>query len=155
MLMSIFQGGIMDSPFFPLIIAGVTFGIMAATWIPILKIGLIISNAEVNREWKKVIISSLIQAGLCFFIMSPLFINMFLDFGSEHGPEGDEMAGLIAGLLALGMFINLQVINVFHRVGMKRALIIFIMEVIPVIIIMSIVMGMQFGGPNGGGGPSY
>ena len=75
---------------------------------------------------------------------------MFADMGSEYGPEGDEMGGLIFGMLALGMFINLQVINVLHQIGMKRALIIFVLEIIPVIIIMSIVMSMQFGPPGGG-----
>lgn len=157
MLFALFQegGGISSEPWFPLMIAGVTFGMMATTWIPLLKIGLIITKAEVKREWKWVLTSSLIQAGLCFFIMAPIFINMFTFTGEDYGPEGDEMAGLIIGLLALGMFINLQVINAFHQIGMKRALIIFVMEIIPVIVIMSIVMGMQFGGPPGGGEVPY
>ena len=151
MLYAIFQdGGITSSPLFPVMIAGITFGMMATSWIPILKIGLIITKAEVKREWKWVLASSFIQAGLCFFIMAPMFINMAADFGSEGGPEGDEMIGLILGLLALGLFIDLQVINVFHRVGMKRALIIFTMEIIPVIVIMGFVMNMTFGGPEGG-----
>ena len=83
--------------------------------------------------------------------MAPIFINMFTYTGEDHGPDMDQMIGLIFGLLALGMFINLQVINVLHQVGMKRALVIFVMEIIPVIVIMSIVMGMQFGGSPGGG----
>ncbi len=157
MLFALFQegGGISSEPWFPLLIAGITFGMMASTWIPILKIGLIITKAEVKREWKWVLASSFIQAGLCFFIMAPIFINMFTYTGEDHGPEGDEMAGLIFGMLALGMLINLQVINVFHQVGMKRALVIFGMEIIPVIVIMSIVMSMQFGGPPGDGGGTY
>lgn len=153
MLFALFQdgGGISSEPWFPLMIAGITFGMMAATWIPILKVGLIISKAEVKREWKWVFVSSFVQAGLCFFIMSPIFIDMFSYMGTESGPEGDSMAGLIFGSLALGLFIDLQVINVFHQIGMKRALIIFTMEIIPVIIIMGIVMSMSFGGSNGGG----
>jgi len=152
MLFALFQdgGGISSQPWFPLMIAGITFGMMATTWIPLLKIGLIITKAEVKREWKWVLASSFIQAGLSFFIMAPIFINMFAEMGSEYGPEGDDMAGLIFGMLALGMFINLQVINVLHQIGMKRALIIFVLEIIPVIIIMSIVMSMQFGPPGGG-----
>ena len=154
MLFALFQegGGISSEPWFPLMIAGITFGMMATTWIPILKIGLIITKAEVKREWKWVFASSLIQAGLSFFIMAPIFINMFAFSGEGPGPEGDEMMGLIFGLLALGMFINLQIINVLHQIGMKRALVIFVMEIIPVIVIMSIVFGMQFGGPTGGSG---
>jgi len=157
MLFALFQegGGISSEPWFPLMIAGITFGMMATSWIPILKVGLIITKAEVKREWKWVLTSSFIQAGLSFFIMAPIFINMFTYTGEDHGPDMDQMIGLIIGLLALGMFINLQVINVFHQVGMKRALIIFVMEIIPVIIIMSIVMGMQFGGPPNGGGEPY
>ena len=152
MLFALFQegGGISSEPWFPLMIAGITFGMMATTWIPLLKIGLIITKAEVKREWKWVLASSFIQAGLSFFIMAPIFINMFAGTGEEHGPDMDEMMGLIFGLLALGMFINLQVVNVLHQIGMKRALIILIMEIIPVIVIMSIVLGMQFGGPTGG-----
>ncbi len=86
--------------------------------------------------------------------MSPLFINMFLYTGSSGGIPGDQMFALVIGLLLLGLFIDLQVINVFHRVGMKRALLIFTMEIIPVIIIMSFVLSLQFGtgmdmGPTG------
>jgi hypothetical protein len=146
MLMSIFQGVSIPSQLFPLFIAGLTFGMMALSWIPLLKIGLIISKAEVKSEWKWVLASSFIQAGLSFFIMSPIFINMFSDFGTGEGPGDTEIFGLIFGLLALGMIINLQVINVIHHIGMKRALLIFVLEIIPVIIIMGVVFGTQFGG---------
>jgi len=76
---------------------------------------------------------------------------MFADSDTGGGTDGGEMVGLIFGLLALGLFIDLQVINVFHRVGMKRALLIFFLEIIPVIIIMGMVFGiMGIGGGESG-----
>ena len=79
----------------PFIYAGITLGMMVASWIPILKIGLIITKAKVKREWKWVIASALIQAGAVFFIMIPIFLWGFL--GTMQ--EGPDM-GLIFGLLA-------------------------------------------------------
>ncbi len=116
----------------PLIYAGIVFSLMIGSWIPILKIGLVITKAEVKREFKWVIASACIQAGAVFFIMVPIFLTSFTG-GMKEGPD----IGLIIGLMCLGLFIDLNIINVFHRIGMKRALFIFILEIIPVIIIMS------------------
>lgn len=121
--------------YIPFIYAGITFGLMIISWIPILKIGLAITHAEVKKEMKWVAASAAIQAGAVFFIMLPIFL---LEFSSESH-EGPDF-GWIIGLMCLGLFINLNIINVFHRVGIKRALLIFALEIIPVIIIMSFML---------------
>jgi len=117
----------------PFIYAGITFGLMILSWIPLLKIGLIITKAEVKREFSWVVLSACIQAGAVFFIMLPIFLSGFTGT-MEHGPD----VGLIIGIMCLGLFIDLNIINVLHQVGILRALFIFILEIIPVIIIMSI-----------------
>ncbi|MBN1799929.1 MAG: hypothetical protein JW891_00390 [Candidatus Lokiarchaeota archaeon] len=129
-----------SNPFFPMIIAGIVFLVMATTWVPILKIGLVAAHAEVKREWKWVFASAFMQAGAVFFVMLPLFFNMLLETNMEGGPP----VGLLLGLMSLGLFIDLNILNMFHRIGIKKALIIFLFEIIPVVIIMSATLSMQF-----------
>ena len=132
MIYVFFQESSIPGELIPFIYAGVTFGLMILSWIPLLKIGLIITKAEVKREFKWVILSALIQAGAVFFIMLPIFLSGFTG-EMEHGPD----VGLILGIMCVGLFIDLNIINVLHQVGISRALFIFILEIIPVIIIMS------------------
>lgn len=147
MLFLIFQDGGWDfGPYTPFIISGMVFAIMIVSWIPILKIGLIITHAEAKRGWKWVIVSACIQAGVVFFIMFPYFLTSFTG-EMEGGPD----IGLIIGLMCLGLFIDLHMINVLHRIGLKRALLVFVLEIIPVVIIMGFALGM--GGNGGNGGP--
>lgn len=129
----LFQISGVSSEFIPFIYAGITLGLMLVSWIPLLKIGLIITHAEVKREFSWVVASASIQAGAVFFIMLPIFLTSFTG-EMQHGPD----IGLILGLMCLGLFIDLNIINVFHQVGIARALFIFFLEIIPVIIIMSI-----------------
>ena len=130
----LFQDGDMG-PWMPFIIAGVTLSMMIISWIPILKFGLIITHAEEKKEWKWVLASSSIQAAAVFSVLFPYFLTSFTG-GMHEGPE----VGLIIGLMILGLFIDLNIINVLHRVGIKRALLIFILEIIPVVILVSMAM---------------
>ncbi len=137
-----FQGfdSLTSNEFFPLIIAGIVFLVMATTWVPILKIGLVAAKAEIKREWKWVFASAFIQAGAVFFIMLPIFLNMLLETNMEGGPP----VGLILGTMSVGLFIDLNILNMLHRIGIKKALIIFIFEIIPVVIIMGATLSMEF-----------
>ncbi|MFX1236717.1 MAG: hypothetical protein ACFFAS_00820 [Promethearchaeota archaeon] len=148
-MLSVMFNGITSSPYFPMMIGGMVLLVMATTWIPILKIGLIITNAEKNREWKFVAASAFMQAGAVFFVMFPMFMMMLLNYDSEDGGGGPPDFGLMFGLMGLGLFIDLNILNVFHRIGLKRAFVVFIIEFVPVIIIMSITLTMSMGG-NGG-----
>jgi hypothetical protein len=128
----LFQDSGIPGEFIPFIYAGVTFGLMILSWIPLLKIGLMITKAEVKKKFSWVVLSACIQAGAVFFIMLPIFLSGFTG-EMEHGPD----IGLIIGIMCIGLFIDLNIINVLHEVGILRALFIFILEIIPVIIIMS------------------
>ena len=116
----------------PFVYAGITFGLMILSWIPLLKIGLMITKAEEKKKFTWVVLSACIQAGAVFFIMLPIFLSGFTG-EMEHGPD----VVLILGIMCLGLFIDLNIINVLHQVGILRALFIFVLEIIPVIIIMS------------------
>ena len=65
--------------------------------------------------------------------MLPIFLSGFTG-EMKNGPD----IGLIIGIMCVGLFIDLNIINVLHQVGILRALFIFVLEIIPVIIIMSL-----------------
>ena len=134
--------------YLPFIFAGITLGMMIICWIPILKIGLKFAHSEVMNGWKGVVGSASLQAGAVFFIMFPIFLDSFLGEMQEGGPD----IPTLLGLMSLGLLVDLNLINVLHRIGIKRAIIIFIVEIIPVIIIMTWMFSVT---GDSGGGPSF
>ena len=95
----------------------------------LLKLGLAIVKAKKRTRMKWVAISYLIQFGVIFFISSPLF---FLGFTGEF--HGDP--GVIIPIVILCVFIDLNVINVIHQVGLKRSLVVVFIILVPIIFIM-------------------
>lgn len=92
-----------------------------------LKIGLTIAKAEVWRGMKFCALSFVIQLGVILFIASPLIL-----FGFAGEMEGAPPIALIMVFLVLALFIDIQVINVIHKLGLKRAILVFIIMMIPV-----------------------
>jgi hypothetical protein len=70
-----------------------------------------------------------IQFGIIFIISSPLF---FLGFMGNFRGEPD----VIIPIIILSSFIDLNVINVLHQVGLKRSLGILLITFVPLIMIM-------------------
>ncbi len=95
----------------------------------LLKIGLAITKAKMRTKMKWVAVSFLIQFGVIFIISSPMFI---LGFAGEF--KGD--LGLVIPIIILCTFIDLNVINVIHQVGLKRSLIVVSIIIIPIVFIM-------------------
>ncbi|MHA1390677.1 MAG: hypothetical protein ACTSQT_00345, partial [Promethearchaeota archaeon] len=77
-----------------------------------------------------------IQFGIIFIISSPLFLLAFM--GSFKG-ELD----VIIPIVILSLFIDLNVINVLHQVGLKRSFGILLFTFVPLIIVM-IILGNTF-----------
>jgi hypothetical protein len=110
--------------FIPLILLGLFIG----GGIILLKLGLIITQAETKRDMKWVAISFLIQFGVVFFISTPLFLMGIIGAFDEGPPFG-----AIIPIIILSAFIDLNVINIIHRLGLKRAIWVLILIIGPII----------------------
>jgi hypothetical protein len=95
----------------------------------LLKLFLIFTKAQSKRNIKWVAISFGIQFALVFFINSPLFLVGITGGFDEHGPH----PGVIIPFVLLCMFINLNLINIIHKIGFKRALIVAFFITAPMI----------------------
>ncbi|MFX1419032.1 MAG: hypothetical protein ACFE9N_08955 [Promethearchaeota archaeon] len=89
----------------------------------ILKIGLAITKAENKTNFKWVAGSFGIQFGLIFFISLPMLLSGFMGAYQSEGPS----PAIIALTIIFSAFIDLHIINVLHKIGMKRSLIIVIL----------------------------
>ena len=107
-----------------------TLGIMFGLALALLKLGLIVTKAEVRTGFKWVLISFGTQVGIFFFVGGPL---MLLGFAGEM--EGGPPVVLIIIFIILALFIGVNLLNVMHQLGMKRALIVFGMMLIPFLVV--------------------
>lgn len=84
---------------------------------------------------KSVMYSFLIQFGVVFLIGSPLFVlSLIGDF------RGDP--GAIIAVSVLGLFIDINIINVIHNIGLKRSLVVGLLVIVPMILVMSFMGSM-------------
>ena len=97
----------------------------------LLKIGLVISKAETRTGFKWLLGSFGIQVGMFFFVGSPLIL---LGISGAFGEQGPEII-LIIIFLVLALFIEVNLLNILHRLGLKRALLVFALMVAPFLIV--------------------
>ncbi|MHA2280934.1 MAG: hypothetical protein ACXAC5_08790 [Promethearchaeota archaeon] len=121
--------GLVGAIILGLIITGLIFG-----GIIILKIGLMITKAQSKTDFKWIIGSYLIQYGVILFISTPMLLDMLLNFmtGSSfdyHGPD----PGMIAIVVVFSAFISVNLINMIHKPGIKRSVVIALMILGPII----------------------
>jgi len=133
MLFSFLQMGI---PLIGELIPFIIMGAFAAGDILLLKLALVVTKAQKRTRMKWVAGSFAIQFGIIFIISSPLFLLGFM--GSFKG-EPDA----IIPIVILSAFIDLNVINVLHQVGLKRSSGILLITFVPLIIVM-IILGNTF-----------
>jgi len=107
-----------------------TLGIMFGLALVLLKLGLIVTKAEVRTGFKWVLASFGTQVGIFFFVGGPL---MLIGFAGEM--EGGPPVILIIIFIFLALFIGVNLLNVMHQLGMKRALIVFAMMLIPFLVV--------------------
>lgn len=107
-----------------------TLGIMFGLALVLLKFGLIVTKAEVRTGFKWVLASFGTQVGIFFFVGGPL---MLLGFSGEM--VGGPPVVLMIIFIFLALFIGVNVLNVMHQLGMKRALIVFAMMLIPFLVV--------------------
>ena len=103
-----------------------------------LKVGLVVAKTEVRAGFKWVIASYGIQVGLTFFISLPLF---FIGISGGFGDAGPDMP-LIILTIFMSCFIGVNILNVLHRLGMKRALLIFVLIFIPLVLSVALIFNV-------------
>ncbi len=89
----------------------------------ILKLAFIVTKVQVKTNMKWVAYSYLIQFGMIFFISLPMLLLGFMGAYSKGGPH----PAIIALTIIFSAFIDLNIINVIHKPGMKRSLVIVLL----------------------------
>ena len=126
----------MGTPSIEELIPFIIMGVFAAGDILLLKLALVVTKAQKRTRMKWVAGSFAIQFGIIFIISSPLFL---LGFMGKFQGEPDA----IIPIVILSLFIDLNVINVLHQVGLKRSFGILLIIFVPIIIVM-IMLGNTF-----------
>jgi len=126
----------MGTPSIDELIPFIIMGAFAAGDILLLKLALVVTKAQKRTRMKWVAGSFAIQFGIIFIVSSPLFLLAFM--GSFKG-ELD----VIIPIVILSLFIDLNVINILHQVGLKRSFGILLITFVPLIIVM-IILGNTF-----------
>ncbi len=134
MILTLFQGLPSMETMGPLIIA---ISLILVD-ILLLRIGLAITKAQEKTNMKWVAASFGIQFGIIFFVASPLIL-----YGMIGRFDGE--GGMIMLVVLFSLFIDLNVINVIHKIGLKRSFVVVIFVVFPIIIAM-IFLGQSLGG---------
>jgi len=97
----------------------------------LLKVGLAITKAQEKKNMKWVAGSFGIQFGIIFFISSPLLL-----YGMLGKFEGNP--GVIAPIVLFSVFIDLNLVNVIHKIGLKRSVVVVFLIIGPIIVAMVI-----------------
>jgi len=126
----------MGTPSIEELIPFIIMGAFAAGDILLLKLALVVTKAQKRTRMKWVAGSFIIQFGIIFIISSPLFLLGFM--GKFQGE-----LNVIIPIVILSLFIDLNVINVLHQVGLKRSFGILLIIFVPMIIVM-IILGNTF-----------
>jgi len=95
----------------------------------LLKLALLITKAQEKKNMKWVAASFGIQFGIIFFVLSPLILYAMM--GRFHVNPRIVVIGIIVVIFAL--FIDLNVINVIHKIGLKRSFVVMIFVVAPIV----------------------
>jgi hypothetical protein len=115
-------------------------GVLIVVDIFLLKLGLFLMKSEYRTKIKWVGISFLIQFGAIFFISSPMlilgFTGAFSD-GSSTSGGGGPPAGLIVLAIVGSTFLDFNLINVIHKIGLKKSFLVTIIILVPIIFAMS------------------
>jgi len=128
MLLTILQMGTLSmETLFPIILM-VAF---AGGDILLLKFGLVITKSQRRTRMKWVAGSFLIQFALIFIISSPLFL-----LGAIGAFRGED-SGVIIIIIVIFAFIDLNVVNILHQIGLKRSLVIVVIVLVPLVFIMN------------------
>jgi len=97
----------------------------------LLKLGLVITKAQIRTRIKWVAGSFAIQFAIIFIISSPLFLLGAMGAFNDDGP-----GGIIILIIILSAFIDISIVNILHQIGLKRSFIIVVIVLVPIVFIM-------------------
>lgn len=132
MIASIFQ---IQMRLFPDFIIFFMLPLVLILEVVVLKIGLVITKAEVHTSIRWVLISLGLQIGVILFIATPLTLLGFSGFYNS----GSALPVIIGVSVITALFLDMNVLNVIHRLGFKKAIIVFALMLIPLFIAGGIV----------------
>jgi len=100
----------------------------------IFKIGLAATKAESKTSFKWVLGSFFIQYGVTLFISAPMLLDMILVLtaGAGHNYSGPD-PGILAMIVAFSLFVTVNFINMIHKPGIKRSIIIALLIIGPIV----------------------
>ena len=100
----------------------------------IFKMSLVATKAESKTSFKWVAGSFLIQFGVTLFISAPMLLDMVLAsmVGTSNNNQGPE-PGSIAMVVIFSTFIVVNLINMMHKPGIIRSIIIALLILGPII----------------------
>ena len=127
MLLNIFQanGGLSTGEIVTYsIVAGISFLFMTL----FLKFGLAKSHSKRNFKW--LAISIIMQLFMIALLASPFIL---MGFAGEFS-DGDPSTVLIIFAIILAIFLDLNIINILHKTGLKRAILCFLLILVPLIV---------------------
>ena len=104
---------------------------VAAGDILLLKLSLVMTKAQIRTRMKWVAGSFLIQFAIIFIISSPLFLLGAMGAFNDDGP-----GGIIIPIILLSAFIDINIVNILHQIGLKRSFIIVVIVFVPIVFIM-------------------
>lgn len=107
------------------IVAGVSFLFM----ILFFKLGLATVKSKTKKGFKWLAISIIMQLFIVALLASP-----FILIGFAGGFDYKEPSpGLIIFAIILAIFLDLNIINVLHKTGLKRAILCFFLMLVPLV----------------------
>jgi len=128
MLLNVYQGSGVTSTgilITYLIVAGVSFLFM----ILFFKLGLASVKSKTKKGFKWLAISVMMQLFIVALLASPFILTQFAGGFEYKGPS----PGLIIFAIILAIFLDLNIINVLHKTGLKRALLCFFLMLVPLV----------------------
>jgi len=124
MLLFIFKGPSNGEILTYSIVAGISFLFM----ILFLKMGL--GKAHSKRDFKWLAISVFSQICMVALLASPFILTGFAGgFDNGDGPS----PALIIFAIVLAIFLDLNIINILHKTGLKRAILCFFLMIVPLV----------------------
>jgi hypothetical protein len=104
-------------------------GILIIADLVLLKIALAVTKTEHWKKMKWATASYFIQFGVVFAVGSPLFL-----LGMIGAFKGDPVA--IIPIVFIAAFADVNIVNIIHRIGLRRSLIVVIFIIVPMVFIM-------------------
>ena len=125
MLYQIFQMG----PLPPEMESFLLIAILIIVDLVLLKVALAVTKTQRWKNMKWAAASYFIQFGIVFAVGSPLFL-----LGMIGAFDGNP--GAIVPIVIIAAFADVNIVNIIHRIGLRRSIIVVIFIIVPMVFVM-------------------